>query len=931
MSDEWVSFISSESRQAAGQLNFKKTSMHPLQEVDSGKVDKSVARAHLIAQSKLPVQRRNGSALNRKDVRAEVLQVYSTNVPIQSFVTTDDDKVTDEERAKMRVERLDSDTGIQNNQVALIRLVEGLDADLKVLWERGEKVKALRVAIQATKLLSVPKVPQCYPSVFVLVATVLDTFGNFVSERLQTAAAGKSFVVATLLKRGQDASADLIPPETVEMCNNWFLKIASIRELLPRIYIELSLLKCYKFVTKKIRVNFVETVKRLGRQIRGIADPLVAAHMRWYLFMRAGEVLKTPEWASILEQCCLDTFSTLEQLTGPSLERLWLEKDCTKDQYLSLFVPALQWQLDCIARYGCKSTEPAFIKTAFEYATKTFNSSALILPIFRSFSPQNLIQHSVDTLLYHVDECTTSTHVSRLKLIASLALILAEHREELPFPRARRTALLNEMWGRVEVEGDHGGINEFLETCGALMQYCAVHMGAKQVNLLLSVVRKKIEKSTVETRPAVFRMLSGLVCSFDVDALLASTHFLPLLRHVDPASRKQLAKTTLQLVPEDPQYASVVLELSRILSDLISEYNIEDAKDCASTICHALRAVASPDPEKQLEFMCETRHSLPMLDDVKISLIDEAIKFVHRFGRNAKRRNAAKACLAFCHVTIPAATNVFTRIQLAATSASVALLYGLVAQGEALLHLALSFLKDTQPLTVLPDGTVISNDVKLQDIVHTLIAVGAATPSHAKYGHFYVVNSVLSWNDGFAWSNTSTGKIATYAAILRTVSRALQGEQWLNYPRCMTENYVRDREFIEAGQNLLSRAAQSAAAWIREQTENGSATQSSGLAQSALELFETAAIFGDGASLPVCECSAESWLAVTKLSANANVEITRALSVIPHYISQVKGDDEFTVLTNYHGARAARKRVQHVAQAAEEPQPETQTGAPVEL
>jgi hypothetical protein len=920
---DWMSYISPGSRQEAGLLHFKKTSMHPLQEVDCGKVDKSVARLAVIADSHLPVQRRNASALNRKDVRAEVLQVYSTNVPIQSFVTTGDDesqKVTDEERAKMRAERLNTPLGIQNNQAALIRVVEALDADLKSLWSRGEKVKSIRVAIQATKLLAAPKVPQCYPSVFVLVATVLDTFGNFVSERLQTSAAGKSFVVATLLKRGQDASSDLIPPETVEMCNNWFIKIASIRELLPRIYIELSLLKCYKFVTKKIRVNFVETVKRLGRQIRGIADPLVAAHMRWYLFMRAGEVLKAPEWASILEQCCLDTFATLEQLSGPALERLWLERDCTKEQYLSLFVPALQWQLDTIARFGCKATEPAFIKTVLEHATKIFNSSALILPILRSFSPRNLIQHSVDTLLYHIDECVTSPHVTRLKLISSLALILAEHRDELPFPRARRTALLNEMWGRVETESSSSSdVNEFLETCGALMQYCAVHMGAKQVNLLLSTVRKRVEAAGEDTRRAVFRMLSGLVCSFDLDALLASAHFLPLLRHVDPSSRKQLARAILQLTPEDPQYAAVVLELSRILSDLITEYSVDDAYECAGIICQALRAVASSDPERQLEFMCETRHSLPMLDEVKIALVNEALKFVHRFGRQAKRRNAAKAFLAFCHVTIPAATNVFTRVQLAVTSASVALLYGFVAQGEALLRLALSFLQDATPLTVLPDGTVVSNDTKLKDIVGSLVAIGAATPSHAKHGHLYVINSVLTWNDGFAWSNSSTGKLGTYSAVLRTLSRALQGETALAFPRCMTENYIKDQEFIVAAQELLNRAGLSAAAWVREQLQTPSQSMDA-LCNGALELFQTAALFGDSASLCVCECSTESWQVLAKYasgsSGNANVEVTRAMSVLPYVIDRLKKTGEFPLLTDYHAARATRKRVQQQEQEA---------------
>ncbi|RNF11493.1 UPF0505 protein C16orf62 [Trypanosoma cruzi] len=140
--------------------------------------------------------------------------------------------------------------------------------------------------------------PSCYPSVYVLVAQVLDTFGNLVTQRIQNTAAEKSYVVSVLLQKGIDAADELIPSESVEACYNWFLKISSICELIPRVCIELSLLNCFRFMAKKARVVSEEVIRRLAMQIRGIADPLVAAHLRWYLCTRAMVALVRPGWAT---------------------------------------------------------------------------------------------------------------------------------------------------------------------------------------------------------------------------------------------------------------------------------------------------------------------------------------------------------------------------------------------------------------------------------------------------------------------------------------------------------------------------------------------------------------------------------------------------------------------------------------------------------
>ena len=168
---------------------------------------------------------------------------------------------------------------------------------MRKAWQDGKRVLSLKIAIQSAKLLcenSVNTCPQFYPSMFVLVADILDSFGELVFERLSMKAVNGDNGDGKKKKKDEQKESggrkktlrDNFTPvdvnlEASETCQNWFYKIACIRELSPRLFIELSLFRCWRFIRHPNEL--LKILERLSYMIRGIGDPLVAAYARAYL------------------------------------------------------------------------------------------------------------------------------------------------------------------------------------------------------------------------------------------------------------------------------------------------------------------------------------------------------------------------------------------------------------------------------------------------------------------------------------------------------------------------------------------------------------------------------------------------------------------------------------------------------------------------
>jgi hypothetical protein len=178
-------------------------------------------------------------------------------------------------------------------------------------------------------------------------------------------------------------SSSDVPAAAKETCRNWFYKAACIRDLLPRLYVEMSLFKCYRFLTD---TEYPSLLAKQGSIIRGLGDPLVAIYARTQLVVIAAEVapLATAHASSLLQ----DAIFSLGMLKQPHMKAEF-EKAASSDSkekvtekvYLFLLSPGIEWILKNVGRSASREV----FQTVLQLYREHSNDSMILKHIIDSF------------------------------------------------------------------------------------------------------------------------------------------------------------------------------------------------------------------------------------------------------------------------------------------------------------------------------------------------------------------------------------------------------------------------------------------------------------------------------------------------------------------------------------------------------------------
>eukprot|EP01062_Namystynia_karyoxenos_P016788 TRINITY_DN16182_c0_g1_i1.p1 TRINITY_DN16182_c0_g1~~TRINITY_DN16182_c0_g1_i1.p1 ORF type:complete len:982 (+),score=374.39 TRINITY_DN16182_c0_g1_i1:91-3036(+) len=748
--------------------------------------------------------------LNWKEQKSEILQVYTTakNIPVQSKIVEDDEDaepkvLTQTDKARARLEQLEEGQaerrGEQTSyytQKDLISHIEGFATELEQSWARGEKVKALRIVIQACKMLCTVRCPAMYPSLFVLVAKVLDTFGHLVFERIYQRAVESAQV--RRLPPGFDA-AD-ISHEAKDMCQNWFFKVASIRELIPRVMVEMALWRCHRFVVAGNRF-FSTTLERFARQCRGVGDTLIAHHMRFYLIRKGtqlyddfGEAL-SGDYA----QTCVDDFYHVNtaQLHSERFERFLETNQISRGEYIRLFSPLMRWLMESLSE---RQTEQCHLRNHLEAYSKSCGWGMVLQHIIGSF-PAAHVAALLPTVVDLIRRAETNS-CPRVRLWAVLGRTLSE---EPPERKRDRSAVLAEAWECAEQPDTE--LDSFMECAVSWVEFSVLHLERQDVSALLGSARSRLgkDKAHLQQQVPLEQILAAVLAKWaPTGGMFALGDFLPLLDMLEPERRARLCCSMLatfaagERTVGDPVLIGSLMDVARTLHDRLT--SLTDGEEVAQVgeliVGFMERVDHAPDHEAQLQFLVDCRRSFHRLGPVTAECVWSALRLLRSTVRahggvvksHTKKLGAfVKACITYCHVTIPSLADPQLRAQLFLVGGALCFNYGFLPQGEALLKACVAALEDMpQPPPAETKGGRNAAAEELEAwvlrLVPSVLGVALVAPGSPQLGGLWLFEAVAAFAEGREWEPCSAARGLIHTACIASLAAMRQERLPYHFP-----------------------------------------------------------------------------------------------------------------------------------------------------
>ncbi|KAB2044375.1 hypothetical protein ES319_D01G085100v1 [Gossypium barbadense] len=588
----------------------------------------------------------------------------------------------------------ETDTKVITQQEYVSRLHE-LKDEINRAWHSEDRVKSLKLSIKVSRLLMDTSVSNFYPTLFVLVTDVLNMLGDMVWERIRQKA---EFAEdgARLCSLRENFRASDVPIDAKETCYNWFCKVGSIRELLPRIYLELAIFPCWRFLIEQP----AESLQRLVMMTRGIGDPLASAYCRLYISHHAQ---KLPSHDTGYLITCLNDITLIFTRISSTKESAHGCFADSKRSLISLMEPSVEFIMKCILndasqrRAGKVLVELGLGRSQEELFGGSPCVSIVLHHLLKELPIDIVSFHAVDIL--HLIKCSNDNSYDQCLNYRLVGLRLSEQISQI----GSVEAVVNEV---IQVVSEYG-LDEYLKVVDAYLDIVLQNQMDDHLKTILEGISKLAsDKVLAEDELASLQsILVKLLSHFkDLEHVFSLNHFLQILDMMHGNSRGIVNMHILDMATRngyvhDPTTIQLLFEISQALhsdTDLVNMKN-DDNQQQARLISRFVRMVDhGVEYERHLAFLMECRWALGSIIELKEILVHSSNCLATKALKDGKKHTAfVKTCIAFSEITIPSIPGHIKQLNLYLGTAEVALLGGLVSHSDGLIDSAINCLQSS--------------------------------------------------------------------------------------------------------------------------------------------------------------------------------------------------------------------------------------------
>ncbi|KAI3810064.1 hypothetical protein L1987_19671 [Smallanthus sonchifolius] len=663
-------------------------------------------------------------------------------------------KVIGELPAKTQLDELnDSEKSTEKgfkivSQQDYIKRLHELKDEIMRSWRSDDRATSLKLSIKVAMLLMDTCVAQFYPTLFVLATDIMDMLGDMVWVRIREKAefADDGTKICTL---SDDFEANSVCLEAKETCNNWFRKIASIHELLPRIYLELAIFPCWRF----LRNDVIDNLMRMVMMIRGIADPLASAYCRFFLIHCAQKLPQRD--AGHLVTCISDQKILLRQIVSMK-ETKYGNFLGDHKLLISLMEPTIEYTMRCIFKDPNQVADMIVRlelgKSPSELHGKVPWISIILHYLLKELPTEVVCSNALEIL--HLVDCSSDFSFDQYLNYKMVGLKLCEGIDQLNTV----DAVIDEV---IQAATKRKILDEYLKILDAYMDIILHYNMDRSLSSILSEIFERLcnEVVTEDELASLQSIVVKLVTHFDdMKYVFDLNYFVDILDVMHGSSRSIvcmhiLTNATRNDRIDDLTIVKLLFDVAQSLHDNVDFSNTrqDDNQQAERLVARFVDKVDhGMELDRHLTFLVECRGAFSSMNDLKEILVHSSNLLAIRALREKKNNlNFIKSCITFNEVTIPCIPSYARQLILYLETAEVSLFGGLISHSDGLLDSALCCLQNVY----LVDGLRKSNEDAdgIVSLTRKLCSFMLLVPGNLEQGAMYIPKSILSLLDSQSW------------------------------------------------------------------------------------------------------------------------------------------------------------------------------------